>query len=67
MNEKEYKENVKYETFEQFWDDNYGKEFGYSDKYPSEPYYSIAEYSWEMGENHGYCLGKDYGNINKGE
>ena len=50
-----------------FWDDNYGKEFGYSDKYPSEPYYSIAEYSWEMGENHGYYLGKNYGNINKGE
>jgi hypothetical protein len=61
MNEKEYKENMKYETFEQFWDDNYGKEYGYSDKYPSEPYYSIAEYSWEMGENHGYYLGKDYG------
>ena len=57
----EYKENVKYETFEEFWDDNYGKEYGYSDKYPSEPYYSIAEYSWEMGENHGYYLGKDYG------
>ena len=63
----EYKENVKYETFEQFWNDNYGKEFGYSDKYLSEPYYSIAEYSWEMGENHGYYLGKNYGNINKGE
>ena len=28
---------------------------------------SIAEYSWEMGENHGYYLGKNYGNINKGE
>lgn len=54
-------ENIKYETFEQFWDDNYGKEFGFSDKCPSEPYYSIAEYSWEIGENHGYYLGKDYG------
>lgn len=63
----EYKENVKYETFEQFWDDNCGKEFGYSDKSPLEPYYSIAEYSWEMGENHGYYLGKNYSNINKGE
>lgn len=61
----EYNENVKYETFEQFWDDNYGKEFGHSDKRPLEPYYSIAEYSWEMGENHGYYLGKDYGNINR--
>ena len=59
--------NENYETFEQFWDDNYGKEYGYSDKHPSESYYSIAEYSWEMGENHGYYLGKDYGNINKGE
>jgi hypothetical protein len=57
----EYNENVKYETFEQFWDDNYGEEYGYSDKYPSEPYYSIASYSWEMAENHGYYLGKDYG------
>lgn len=63
----EYNENVKYETFEQFWDDNYGKEFGRSDKCPLEPYYSIAEYSWEMGENHGYYLGKDYGNINEGK
>lgn len=26
----EYKENVKYETFEQFWDDNYGKEYGHT-------------------------------------
>ena len=59
--------NENYETFEQFWDDNYGKEYGYSDKHPSEPYYSIAEYSWEIGENHGYYLGKDYSNINKGE
>ena len=63
----EYKENVKYETFEQFWDDNYGEEYGYSDKFPLEPYYSIASYSWEMGENHGYFLGKCYGNENKGE
>lgn len=63
----EYKENVKYETFEQFWDDNYGKEFGYSDKYPSEPYYSIAEYSWEMGENHGYYLGEFFGNSTEDE
>ena len=53
-------ENIKYETFEQFWDDNYGKEFGYSDKCPSEPYYSIAEYSWEMGENHGYISAKTW-------
>ena len=63
----EYKENVKYETFEQFWDDNYGKDYGYSDKSPLEPYYSIASYSWEMAENHGYFLGKCYGNKNKGE
>lgn len=52
----EYKENVKYETFEQFWDDVYGEEYGYSNKYTVEPYYSIAQYAWEMGENHGYCL-----------
>lgn len=57
--EKEYE----YETFEQFWDDNYGEEYGYSDKYPSEPYYSIASYSWEMAENHGYYLGKFFGNL----
>lgn len=34
-------------------------------KQPLEPYYSIAEYAWEMGENHGYYLGKCYGS--KGE
>ena len=63
----EYKENVKYETFEQFWDDNYGKKYGYSNKYPIEPSYSISQYAWEMGENHGYYLGKDYGDINEGK
>lgn len=57
MNED--KESIKYETFEQFWDDVYGKEYGYSNKYTLEPYYSIAQYAWEMGENHGYYLGKD--------
>ena len=59
--EKEYE--CEYETFEQFWDDNYGEEYGYSDKNPLEPYYSIASYSWEMGENHGYYLGKSFGNL----
>jgi hypothetical protein len=65
----EYKENVKYETFTHFWNDNFGADYGYDEEHkrPLEPYYSIAEYSWEMGENHGYYLGKDYGNINKGE
>lgn len=57
----EYKENVKYETFEQFWNEVYNKEYRYSDKSPLESYYSIAEYAWEMGENHGYYLGKRYG------
>lgn len=60
----EYKENVKYETFEQFWDDwdnVYGEKYGYSNKYTIEPYYTIAQFAWEMGENHGYYLGKDYG------
>ena len=57
----EYKENVKYETFEQFWDDNYGEEYGYSDKIPSEPFYSMASYAWEMAENHGYYLRKCFG------
>ena len=61
--EKEYE----YETFEQFWDDNYGEKYGYSDKYPSEPYYSIASYSWEMAENHGYYLGKFFGNLTEDE
>jgi hypothetical protein len=65
----EYKKNVKYETFEQFWNDNFSADYGYDEEHkrPLEPYCSIAEYSWEMGENHGYYLGKDYGNINKGE
>lgn len=57
----EYKENVKYETFEQFWDDNYGEEYGYNDKNPCEPFYSMASYAWEMGENHGYYLRKCFG------
>lgn len=61
----EHKESIKYETFEQFWDDVYGEEYGYSNKYTLEPYYSIAQYAWEMGENHGYYLGKDYGNTNR--
>lgn len=61
----EHKESIKYEAFEQFWDDVYGEEYGYSNKYTLEPYYSIAQYAWEMGENHGYYLGKDYGSINK--
>ena len=67
--DKEYKENVKYETFTHFWNDNFGADYGYDEehKQPLEPYYSIAEYAWEMGESHGYYLGKCFGNTEETE
>lgn len=41
-------------TFEEFWEENYEKKFG-----TSEPYYGIASYAFEKGQENCNCVHTD--------
>lgn len=41
-------------SFEEFWDKNFGAEFGKHDASPLEPFYSIGEACWEGAENNAF-------------
>lgn len=45
-------------TFEEFWKENYEKEFG-----TSEPYYGIASYAFEKGHENCNCVYTDNSNV----
>lgn len=45
-------------TFEEFWKENYEKEFG-----TSEPYYGIASYAFEKGQENCNCVYTDNSNV----
>ena len=44
--------------FEEFWKENYEKEFG-----TSEPYYGIASYAFEKGQENCNCVYTDNSNV----
>lgn len=45
-------------TFEEFWKENYEKEFG-----TFEPYYGIASYAFEKGQENCNCVYTDNSNV----
>lgn len=41
-------------TFEEFWDERFGEEYGTHEGLPCEPFYSIAQIFWEKAEEVGF-------------
>lgn len=48
-------------TFEEFWKENHEKQFG-----TCEPYYGIASYAFEKGQENGYNKAKEWQYVKEG-